>query len=139
MPTPTTPSLTLGFRQSVLPFPSPPRFRSWDWGGGWLGVWWAGPPLDGLPELAASLVSAFKHDPDMSIGNVLGSNLLNVLFVVGLVILTGGVGWFGYLPGDLRIERDAVRLFIPITSMILVSVVLTTFLRLVFFVLRRVF
>ena len=48
-------------------------------------------------------------------------------------------GWFGYLPGDLRIERDAVRLFIPITSMILVSVVLTTFLRLVFFVLRRVF
>jgi cation:H+ antiporter len=40
-----------------------------------------------LPELAASLVSAVKQEADMSIGNVLGSNLLNVLFVVGLVAL----------------------------------------------------
>lgn len=38
-----------------------------------------------LPELAASLVSVLKNDPDMSMGNVLGSNLLNVLFVIGLV------------------------------------------------------
>lgn len=40
-----------------------------------------------LPELAASLVSAVKQEADMSIGNVLGSNLLNVLFVVGLVAI----------------------------------------------------
>ncbi len=38
-----------------------------------------------LPELAASLMSALKKDPDMSMGNVLGSNLLNVLFVIGFV------------------------------------------------------
>ena len=38
-----------------------------------------------LPELAASVVSAIKQEADMSIGNILGSNLLNVLFVVGLV------------------------------------------------------
>ena len=38
-----------------------------------------------LPELAASLVSVLKEDPDMSMGNVLGSNLLNVLFVIGIV------------------------------------------------------
>lgn len=38
-----------------------------------------------LPELAASLVGAFRKEIDMSIGNVLGSNLLNVLFVVGFV------------------------------------------------------
>ncbi len=36
-----------------------------------------------LPELAASLVSALKEESDMSVGNVMGSNLLNVLFVVG--------------------------------------------------------
>lgn len=36
-----------------------------------------------LPELAASMVSAVKKESDMSVGNVLGSNLLNVLFVVG--------------------------------------------------------
>lgn len=40
-----------------------------------------------LPELAASLVCAFKKEADMSVGNVMGSNLLNVLFVVGLVAL----------------------------------------------------
>lgn len=38
-----------------------------------------------LPELAASVVSAVRQEADISIGNVLGSNLLNVLFVVGLV------------------------------------------------------
>ena len=38
-----------------------------------------------LPELAASLVGAVRKEMDMSVGNVLGSNLLNVLFVVGLV------------------------------------------------------
>lgn len=38
-----------------------------------------------LPELAASVVGALRKEIDMSVGNVLGSNLLNVLFVVGLV------------------------------------------------------
>lgn len=36
-----------------------------------------------LPELAASMVGAFREESDMSVGNVMGSNLLNVLFVVG--------------------------------------------------------
>lgn len=40
-----------------------------------------------LPELAASVVSAIRHESDISVGNVLGSNMLNVLFVVGFVSL----------------------------------------------------
>lgn len=40
-----------------------------------------------LPELAASMVSAGKGDTDMSVGNVMGSNLLNVLFVVGIIAI----------------------------------------------------
>ncbi len=40
-----------------------------------------------LPELAASVVSAAKRESDISVGNVLGSNLLNVLFVIGLVAI----------------------------------------------------
>ncbi len=40
-----------------------------------------------LPELAASVVSALKQEADISVGNVLGSNMLNVLFVVGFVAL----------------------------------------------------
>lgn len=38
-----------------------------------------------LPELAASMVSAAKSESDMSVGNVMGSNMLNVLFVVGII------------------------------------------------------
>jgi cation:H+ antiporter len=40
-----------------------------------------------LPELAASVVSALKQEADISVGNVLGSNMLNVLFVVGFISL----------------------------------------------------
>lgn len=36
-----------------------------------------------LPELAASMVGALREESDLSVGNVMGSNLLNVLFVVG--------------------------------------------------------
>jgi hypothetical protein len=49
------------------------------------------------------------------------------LFVIGLTLqyAPGLLGWFGRLPGDISIERDGVRVFIPITSMIILSLVLT--------------
>jgi cation:H+ antiporter len=37
-----------------------------------------------LPELAASVASALKNEPDIAIGNVLGSNMFNALGVLGL-------------------------------------------------------
>lgn len=37
-----------------------------------------------LPELAASVVAAFKKQTDISIGNIIGSNLFNILGVIGL-------------------------------------------------------
>ncbi|HFD81436.1 MAG TPA: calcium/sodium antiporter [Gammaproteobacteria bacterium] len=37
-----------------------------------------------LPELAASVVSALKNEPDIAIGNVVGSNMFNLLAVLGL-------------------------------------------------------
>lgn len=37
-----------------------------------------------LPELAASVVSAWKGEMDLSIGNVIGSNIFNTLFVLGI-------------------------------------------------------
>ena len=36
-----------------------------------------------LPELATSLTAAFKKKPGMAIGNVVGSNLFNIFFVLG--------------------------------------------------------
>lgn len=57
-----------------------------------------------LPELAASLVSALKKDPDMSMGNVLGSNLLNVLFVIGLVSMIH----------PLSVETESLTIHFPV-------------------------
>lgn len=51
--------------------------------------------------------------------------------IVGLLVWAGWLSWFGRLPGDIRIERENVRVFIPFTSMILVSIVLTLILNLI--------
>lgn len=53
----------------------------------------------------------------------------------GLLYMAGLLDWFGRLPGDIRIEGENTRLFIPITSMVIVSIVLS----LVFHILRRFF
>ncbi len=38
-----------------------------------------------LPELAASLVAGFRGHVDLAVGNILGSNLFNILFILGAV------------------------------------------------------
>lgn len=61
------------------------------------------------------------------------------LMISGAVLLFAGallhfapwsLNWFGKLPGDIRIETDSGNIFIPITSMLIVSVVLTLFVNL---------
>ena len=37
-----------------------------------------------LPELATSVIAAFKHNGDIAIGNVVGSNIFNVFFILGV-------------------------------------------------------
>ena len=44
------------------------------------------------------------------------------LVILGLLVWSGALGWFGRLPGDIRIERDSVRVYIPLVSMLIVSV-----------------
>ena len=45
-----------------------------------------------LPELAATLSAAVKGHPDIAIGNVVGSNLLNILAVMAVPALVNPVG-----------------------------------------------
>ena len=45
--------------------------------------------------------------------------------LIGLLVWSGGLSWFGRLPGDIRIERETVHIYIPLVSMFLVSVVLS--------------
>lgn len=61
-------------------------------------------------------------------GDQIGPLLLLVgaaLAVLGAVIWSGGLDWFGRLPGDIRYESGSTRVHIPLTSMILLSVALT--------------
>lgn len=54
--------------------------------------------------------------------------LLGVLFIVigiGLTYASWLLNWFGRLPGDVNIKTDSGRVFIPITSMIIISILLT--------------
>ena len=58
-----------------------------------------------------------------------------ILVLVGLLVWSGALSWFGRLPGDIRIERESVRVYIPLASMLLVSVVLSV----VLYLARRLF
>jgi uncharacterized protein HemY len=55
--------------------------------------------------------------------------------LLGIAISNGMFSWFGRLPGDVRIETDNTRVYVPITSMLIVSVAATALLAL----LRRLF
>ena len=50
-----------------------------------------------------------------------------VLVVVGLVLhyAPGLLNWFGRLPGDIRIESDRGGFYFPVTSLVIVSIVLS--------------
>jgi hypothetical protein len=55
-----------------------------------------------------------------------------VLIVAGIVLVLAGVVWMlgerfglGRLPGDILIERGGTRIYIPITTSILISAVLS--------------
>ena len=54
------------------------------------------------------------------------------LIILGLVIALVGVAWpwvsklpFGRLPGDIMIDRPGFRFFFPLTTMVIISVVIS--------------
>ena len=57
-----------------------------------------------LPELAASMMSAWKGEMDISVGNVIGSNIFNILFVLGVCPMFN----------PIAIEARALQLDFPI-------------------------
>ena len=58
-----------------------------------------------------------------------------VVVIIGLLIASGGLGWFGRLPGDIRFGRGPVRVYAPLASMLLISVALS----LLLYIARRFF
>lgn len=74
------------------------------------------------------------------------TDLARLLIIIGLVIAFVGLlilvvsrffPWFGDLPGDIRIETEKSRIYIPLATMILVSIVATILLNIVIRIFRR--
>jgi cation:H+ antiporter len=59
-----------------------------------------------LPEVATSVMAAMKGQRDIAVGNVVGSNIFNILAVLGLTALVA--------PGDVPVASSALRFDIPI-------------------------
>ncbi len=59
------------------------------------------------------------------------------IVMLGVLMWVGGLSWFGHLPGDIRIERGNVRIYIPVISMLLTSVVATILLSVLRYLFRR--
>lgn len=57
-----------------------------------------------LPELAASLVAALKKEMDISIGNIIGSNIFNILCVLGVSSILRPIDFnFAYYVDDILV------------------------------------
>ncbi|MDE0393779.1 MAG: DUF2905 domain-containing protein [Gammaproteobacteria bacterium] len=66
-------------------------------------------------------------------GSPLGPVLVvlgGVLVLAGLLVWSNLASWIGHLPGDIRIVRPNTRIYIPITSMVILSIILSVVLAL---------
>jgi cation:H+ antiporter len=61
-----------------------------------------------LPELAISTVAAYRKEPDISAGNVIGSNIFNIFFVIGAVAM---IHPLSVEKGTLGFEFPAMLIF----------------------------
>ena len=71
-------------------------------------------------------------------------HLVRILFIAGSLLIIAGIilliagnklQWLGHLPGDIRIEKENLRIYIPITTMIILSIVVSV----VVFLVKRFF
>jgi len=56
-----------------------------------------------LPELVTSVVAARKNQKDIAVGNVIGSNIFNILFILGVSALISDIGTDGYAIADMGV------------------------------------
>ena len=62
-----------------------------------------------------------------------------IIIAGAAILLVGGIiyffhdklGWIGHLPGDIRIERNNLRFYFPLTTMILSSIALSVIVQLI--------
>lgn len=65
-----------------------------------------------LPELVTTLTALWKREADLAVGNILGSNLFNLLFILGSVAVTRPLTWTADFGIDLAWQFVALGMFI---------------------------
>ena len=68
------------------------------------------------PELFTSVAAALRNAPDLAVGNVVGSNIFNVLLCLGAAALAGSVGT------DLHAVRVDLAMLIGMTVLLAVFI-----------------
>jgi cation:H+ antiporter len=69
-----------------------------------------------MPELATSVVAALRKQPDIAIGNVVGSNIFNVLSILGLSSLVTPLASQGIRDVDLYWMVGLSLLLLPLMA-----------------------
>lgn len=70
-----------------------------------------------LPELANAVLAAVRGVPAIVIGNVVGSNIANILVVIGLAAVVGG---------RIQVERELMRVDLPVLMVSAVFLLVAT-------------
>jgi cation:H+ antiporter len=68
-----------------------------------------------LPELFTSVVASIKKESDIAVGNVVGSNIFNILSIVGITAIISPVSSAGISPVDLTIMLAAALVLLPLS------------------------
>lgn len=67
-----------------------------------------------LPELVVTIVSAATHNTDIIVGNVIGSNICNLLLILGIVTIIK----------PLKFEKDSIKINLPLLTILTTLVIL---------------
>jgi cation:H+ antiporter len=65
------------------------------------------------PELATTLVATIKDDRDVAVGNLLGSSITNILFILGITIVAS--------PNDLEVGREILLFDLPLSAAVAIA------------------
>lgn len=69
-----------------------------------------------LPELTTSIVASFKNENDIAIGNAVGSNVFNILSILGISSLISPISNTGITMVDLSIMMFFAILILPLSK-----------------------
>jgi len=71
-----------------------------------------------LPEMAASMAASFDHKSEIAIANAVGSNIMNITLVLGVIFLLGKP----FKPTRDFFAKDSIWALLPILTFLLMSI-----------------